>query len=486
MKYNFLKKIEHHAKFLSHHQALVSNDKSLSYADLYQLIKNCTSILQQHDIGQGSIVGLSIPDEILHLIVSFSLLAVGAKQITLATHDSEPVRTNIAEQVCVTDIITTNKKYHLMNIGMILLSNDMVFRNTKQTNNISEGVILDDNEEQIYLRTSGTTGDINIVGFSQQQLALQSLRHTQYSDERFLKLNSTEHNNTKRHHLYCLYQGGTCIIRGTSSVPLSSFCHQHEVTWLELTRIHLADLARNFTPPQTKFFPETKIIATGSKIPYELRRTIQQRVTDKFYVRYGCTEFGSISFVLPDDHGPTESVGCPYSGVEIEIIGNDGEKLPSDMIGKIRIKADGMATHYVGNPEKSAHHFHDGWFYPGDMGSLRGDGTLTLHGRQDDMMIMNSLNIFPSEIEHVLEQHPSIKIACAVGIPSKVHGEIPVAAVELYDNVQTTAIELKAYARENLALKTPRKILILKSLPYSQQGKILRQKLIEIFCKEGA
>ncbi len=483
MKYDFLTKIECHAKSRPHHQALVSNEKTLSYADLYHLVGNCIQILQRKNIGEQSVVGLSIPDEILHLITTLSLFAIGAKQITLASFDSLYLRTTIAKQVGVTHVISTDKKNTLENRNLLLLSNDMILNAGRPTEYLP-GKRSFDNEEQLYLKTSGTTGNITIVGSSQCQLALQSQRHAPFNNERFLKLNSNEHNNTKRLHLYCLYQGGTCVIRGTSSEPLSRFCRQHNITWLELTRIHLADLARNFSKQGNRFFSKTKIIATGSSVPHKLRYSIHQKVTDKLYIRYACTEFGSISIFSLQDDPSAESVGRPSSGVVIEIVGDDDSKLPYGSIGKVRIMGPGMATHYVENKEKSALHFRNGWFYPGDMGCLKDDGTLTLHGRQDDMMIMNSLNIFPSEIERVLEQHPSIRIASAVGLPSEVHGQIPVAAVELNEHTHTTASDLKAYARERLALKAPRKILILKSLPYSLHGKVARQELIEIFTKE--
>ena len=77
------------------------------------------------------------------------------------------------------------------------------------------------------------------------------------------------------------------------------------------------------------------------------------------------------------------------------------------------------------------------------MGLIRADGQLVVKGRADDMMILNGVNIFPVEIERVLERHPAVRVAAALPIASQVHGQIPVAAVELRDGHVATAMELQ-------------------------------------------
>jgi long-chain acyl-CoA synthetase len=144
-----------------------------------------------------------------------------------------------------------------------------------------------------------------------------------------------------------------------------------------------------------------------------------------------------------------------------------------------------MATGYLGNPEATARRFRDGWFWSGDMGFLRSDGQLVINGRADDMMILNGVNIFPVEIERVLERHPAVLIAAALPIPSKVHGQIPVAAVELREGHAIGSVELQSYAREHLALRAPRRVLIMVALPRNSQGKIMRREIAQAFQPKG-
>jgi acyl-coenzyme A synthetase/AMP-(fatty) acid ligase len=120
------------------------------------------------------------------------------------------------------------------------------------------------------------------------------------------------------------------------------------------------------------------------------------------------------------------------------------------------------------------------------MGSLDADGRLTVHGRADDMINLNGVNIFPAEIEQVLEAHPAVEAAAALPLASGVHGQIPVAAVELRPGGVASERELVAYAREHLALRAPRRIVILDRLPRNDQGKILRRQIAEQFANGGS
>jgi acyl-coenzyme A synthetase/AMP-(fatty) acid ligase len=139
-----------------------------------------------------------------------------------------------------------------------------------------------------------------------------------------------------------------------------------------------------------------------------------------------------------------------------------------------------MVGGYHGNPAATARHFRDGWFYPGDLASLAPDGALCLHGRTDDMMNLNSVKIFPREIERVLEEHPAVKSAAAFAKPSPVHGSIPVAAVELHEAASVAVDELMARTRERLGVRAPRRIIVVPALPRSAAGKIQTHALVAL------
>lgn len=140
-----------------------------------------------------------------------------------------------------------------------------------------------------------------------------------------------------------------------------------------------------------------------------------------------------------------------------------------------------MASAYVGDPEATARHFRDGWFLPGDLASLDERGILSIHGRMDDMMILNGINIFPVEIERALESHPAVACAVAFAVASDIHGQIPAAAVELRGGGAVSAAELVAWARARLGTRAPRRIEIVAALPRNPQGKVPRREAARLF-----
>ena len=143
------------------------------------------------------------------------------------------------------------------------------------------------------------------------------------------------------------------------------------------------------------------------------------------------------------------------------------------------MKAEGMIDGYYDDPIETAAKFRNDWFYPGDLGSLTKDGQLVVHGRADDMMILNGINIYPSEVERAFDAHPNVAASAAFPVKSRIHGEIPVVALELKLGSQITEAELLAYAREKLGMRGPRKIMLLDKLPRNALGKVLKTELAD-------
>ena len=437
--------------------AVVSQAEQFDYAELLARVERYHQVLKQGGVGGGAVVGVEIADEVEHLVASLALIAAGTRHITLVTHDPATARNELASRAGVT---------HVLSSGGQVVRRD------------AAGTAEADGEGGIYLKTSGTTGGINIIAFSAAQLGEQARRHPEYATERLLRLAPIEHNNSKRHRLYCALMGGTNVFRPPGDFDEAAFCAQHGVTCLDISRMHASNLAAQGRPGR---FDGVKLRTGGSAVPIDVRREIEQKVTRLLYVRYASTESGAIAMAGPGEHDEAESVGRPLPGVELQVVGADDRPLPNGETGRIRLRAAGMATGYLDGGEQTASRFREGWFWPGDVGMLRSDGSLIVQGRQDDMMILNGLNIFPGEIERVLERHPAVSVAAALPLASRVHGQIPVAAVELSPDRAATPAELQTYAREHLALRAPRRILVVDRLPRNDQGKIMRREIAIMF-----
>jgi acyl-CoA synthetase (AMP-forming)/AMP-acid ligase II len=134
---------------------------------------------------------------------------------------------------------------------------------------------------------------------------------------------------------------------------------------------------------------------------------------------------------------------------------------------------------YFKRPEETAAAFDDdGYFRTGDMGRVDEDGFLSITGRIKEMLIIGGENVFPREIEEVLDRHPAIKSSAVIGQPDPSRGEVPLAFVELVEDEAFDPTSIRSHCRETLAqFKVPKEIRRLEALPRNPTGKIMRRAL---------
>jgi len=211
------------------------------------------------------------------------------------------------------------------------------------------------------------------------------------------------------------------------------------------------------------------------------------RVSDEFHAKYavrisegyGLTETAPVTnWCRPHEYRPG-SVGRPLPGIEERIVGPDGAILPPGHDGEVRIKGPNVMKGYLNRPEETAAVFDaEGFFRTGDMGRFDPEGHLSITGRIKEMIIIAGENVFPREIEAVLERHPGVHAAAVFGVRDGSRGEVPVAYVEMREGAAFDETELRSHCRGLIAqYKVPREIHCLEKLPRSPTGKILRKEL---------
>lgn len=205
--------------------------------------------------------------------------------------------------------------------------------------------------------------------------------------------------------------------------------------------------------------------------------TFQKRLTPNLIGYYATSEGGGISVLQPGElgrHGAT--VGRASYGVELQIVGADGEPLPCGETGLLGYRGPGVATRLLDeNGEEQANDDH-GWLYPGDLASIDSAGYVSLRGRERDMIVRGGVNVYPAEIEQTLATRPDIREVAVVGVPSTTHGEVVVACVA--PDCGASDEELQDYCRERLApYKIPSRWLRFDLLPRANSGKIDKKSL---------
>jgi acyl-CoA synthetase (AMP-forming)/AMP-acid ligase II len=194
---------------------------------------------------------------------------------------------------------------------------------------------------------------------------------------------------------------------------------------------------------------------------------------------YGMTE-GSHQIAcnpLPPKQRKPGSVGLPI-GPEVAIMDKQGNLLEAGKQGEIVIRGENVTSGYENQPDTAA--YTGGWLRTGDQGQFDEDGYLFLTGRLKEIVNRGGEKISPREVDEALLEHPSVAQAVAFAVPHALLGEDLNAAVVLHAGKDTTGIELREFAFQNLTtFKVPSEILILETLPKNATGKIQRLSLAE-------
>ena len=206
----------------------------------------------------------------------------------------------------------------------------------------------------------------------------------------------------------------------------------------------------------------------------ELLRGFEERYGFPLLEGYGLTECTCAATANPlDGERKVGTVGIALPGQTIGIMAPDGSLVPTGERGEVVLKGANVMQGYLNRPEATAETLGDGWLHTGDVGILDEDGYLRLVDRIKDMIIRGGENIYPKEIETVLQHDPAVIEAAVVGQPHPVYGEVPVAYVALHPERVVTPDSLReACAQQLTKIKVPVTITILDALPKNPVGKI--------------
>jgi acyl-CoA synthetase (AMP-forming)/AMP-acid ligase II len=224
--------------------------------------------------------------------------------------------------------------------------------------------------------------------------------------------------------------------------------------------------------------------STSAPFPAEIKADVLKRWPGGLVEYYGMTEGGG-SFVLIAHEHPDKlhTVGRPAPDNDIRLIGEDGKEVAQGEIGEVVGRSAAMMNGYHNQPGKTADaEWYDAegnrFIRTGDVGRFDEDGFLTLMDRKKDMIISGGFNIYPSDIEAIIVQHPKVLEAAVVGVPSDAWGETPVAFVTPRAGEALTGEEVMGFTNSQVG-KTQRlaAVVLTQQLPRSAIGKVLKREL---------
>jgi acyl-CoA synthetase (AMP-forming)/AMP-acid ligase II len=345
-------------------------------------------------------------------------------------------------------------------------------------------------EPAMFLYTSGSTGRPKGVVLSHQShiwVVQQRMAAQDMSRHRFLVAAPLYHMNALAMSQLAHAAHATVILlpQFTAQLYLKAI-EDYRCTWLTAVPPMIAMMLNDKERLAATDLSSVEFLRMGSApVSHSLMEAIHRTLPGAAVTNaYGTTEAGPVVFG-PHPEGlpqPEMSVGYPHPKVQVRLIGDNGT--PSDT-GVLEMKCPAIMNGYHNRPDVAPPITTDGFYVTGDVFRRDGHGFYFFVGRTDDMFVSGGENIFPGEVEKMLETHPDVIQACVVPVDDDIKGTKPVAFVVKRDGSGLNESSLKSFALENApAYQHPRSIWFVDSLPLASTNKLDRNTLRALAAKK--
>ena len=482
----------------SRRPAVQSEALTLAYADLNELVSQAVTRLLDADIGAGDRVLIRMPNAAEHIIGVLAVLAagaiavpvdadIGANRLRDVIHQTSPRLCLVCAESDAPALLPTMR----LGINPVSMALTCLLAGSAAEQKPSD---VADKRLAFIRFTSGTTGVAKgvMIGHAQQVWTARTLSEHFSLDagHRELMLVSMALSGGWQRVAATLYGGG-CVILGQK--PLSVGDMLDELVRFEATGF--------FTPPPLVRMllasPADRVrsalqgcrtieIGSAAVTADELQALTRLLPATRVYVHYGLTECSRAvildSLTYPDR---LATVGKPAPGVELKIVDDQGQSLPSETSGQILVRGPQLASGYWQQPELTRERFIDGWLQTGDYGMLDDAGFLMLRGRHDDMINCGGHCYFPNEVELALGTPEGVEQYLVTGVPDPrgVLQEVPWAFVVPVSPDSWSPGQFLRQARASLpAHMVPRQVVVVPRLALTASGKPDRRETAKLYA----
>ena len=457
--------------------AIIDGETVISWAALDELVDRAAAGLAGRGHGKGDCIAIAAGMSWVYLVLWLGALRAG---LSVAPLPQSATEDTIAMMAADADAVQLLRDTDLAAIDGWLAP--------PGTRAPDVAIGPDDPFNLIY--SSGTTGrPKGIVQPHRQRWAHLQRGVTQgYGPEAVTLVATPLYSNTTLVSLFpTIGLGGTLVLLPKfSAEAFLALSERHRVTHVMLVPVQYRRLMEFPDFDRFDLTSYRRKFCTSAPFPAALKAQILARWPGGLTEYYGMTEGGGTCILQCHDHpDKLATVGQPAIGSDIRIINEAGEQLPAGMTGEVVGRSPAMMTGYHKLPDATRS---VEWFSPegerfirtGDIGRFDDDGFLTLLDRAKDVIISGGFNIYPIDIEQLLQTHPDLTDCAVVGVPSEQWGETPVAFVVAPAALDVAAI--KTWVNDRLG-KTQRvhAVVQIDQLPRSEIGKVLKRSLRDLY-----
>jgi len=475
--------------------ALWENGAPVTYAQLMALIGAGVALFKQRGVLAGDRVIIVAENCVAEIALLFAVSELGAWPIVLnarmSAREIEEIRAHSRPRLQVfTSAISPDAAAHARHVGAVsVISGEFKGIDIAATDaNVAPepGEVAQEVATLIY--TSGTTGAPKGVMVTHRGLLhfcrVSSASRRLIPEDRVYAVLPVSHIfGIATVVLTTLYAGASIWVEPRfDAAAMVNALSRRDISILQgvpiMFRRLLAHLREHGPVPQ---FPRLRYLYTGGgSLDPGLKAEVEAAFSLPLHLGYGMTEYAGSMFVTQMDRPRRDcSSGMLNAGCEVRIVDEQGADVAAAQVGEIWVRGPGTMLGYYRAPELTQEvMLAAGWLKTGDLGRLETDGALFIVGRRKELIKRSGFNVYPAEVEAVLNTLPAVKLSAVIGCPTSDGNENVVAFVEIEPGAAFDALEIATFASGQLApYKRPGEIIPIEALPVNANGKVRKLEL---------
>jgi long-chain acyl-CoA synthetase len=496
--------ISDNAKRHGQRVAVVFREEKITYKQLDERISKCARGFLDRGVAKGTTFALVMRNCPEFVIISMALARIGAVVVPINFLEKADRLQLILNDAGAAGVITSKEFLrHVKTAVEAVPSVKLKFlregeqdgftdiKSVLQSDPLTETPTVNDTDLMMLLYTSGTTGQPKGVMLTHKNFIAnvdQCLKGIDLSaHDRFLCLLPLFHAFSWTTCLLIPMRLGAMTVIIESLLPfdpvIKAIWHNKVTLFVAVPQIYAALTAR---VTGAKAFllrwlnPVRACICGAAPLPDHVRISFEKTFAVPFLEGYGLTEAAPVVTMNRMDKRKPHTVGPALPGVDISIRDEAGKEVRQGDVGEIWIKGDNLMKGYYNKPQESKDAFTpDGWFKTGDMGRFDDERFLSIVDRKKDLIIVKGLNVYPQEIENVIQQDPGVQEVAVVGKVNPADGDETIRAfVTIKEGKTVEKSRLFELCRAQLAAyKIPKEIVVIDEMPKNALQKILKKEL---------